>query len=173
MPASHKLNSQFNKDHILQAFPKLANDPSFKVDSPINPDYNCIAWAGKRWRVNWWPYKSDFKLDGASYEWPFGLLRDNTIKSFIALFEHLGYNLHPSTSTFESGFIKIALFAELDPSGKTPLLDRITSHAGRQLSSGLWTSKLGEGFDIIHSNPYDLESTEYGDLVYILKQKFS
>ena len=172
MPALHKLNSEFNKDLVLQAFPKLATDPTFKVDSPIDPNYNCIAWAGKRWKINWWPYPSDFKLDGASYEWPFGLLRDNTINSFISLFERLGYNLHPSTSTFESGYLKIALYAELDLSGQIPLLERVTTHAARQLCSGLWTSKLGDKFDIIHSDPYDLESVEYGDLVYILKREF-
>ena len=167
-----KLNSQINKDIVYLDFPKLRHDTSFKVDSPTTPDYNCIAWAGKRENINWWPYSNDFKLDGASYGWPFGIIRDSSIRSFITLFEHLGYNQHPSKVGFEPNHLKIVLFAKPDPTGQISLLDREATHAARQLLCGLWTSKLGQQFDIIHSNPYDLEGIDYGELVYILKLKF-
>ena len=60
----------------------------------------------------------------------------------------------------EPGYEKIAIFA--DPDG-------CPTHAARQLSSGVWTSKLGRLEDIEHAL-HDLEGAEYGSVFLIMKR---
>jgi hypothetical protein len=60
----------------------------------------------------------------------------------------------------ESSFEKIALFADSQ---------RVPKHAARQLTSGRWSSKLGK-LEVIEHALHDLEGTEYGAVVLIMKR---
>ena len=140
------------KKIIEQSFPKLRKG-GYSVTSPAAIEYNCIAWAvgiTDRW---WWPDAQNL------YFWPSGVPRTETIEGFMRAFETLGFTLCHGAE-YESGFEKIAIYVD---SKRKP------THAARQLTSGLWTSKLGGFVDIEH--PIDgLDSSEYGLIAIIMKR---
>ncbi len=135
------------------AFPALAKG-GYLITSPVNPDYNCIAWAfgdASRW---WWP--------GPDLEreyWPPNVPRETTLTAFQAAFGLLGY-VPCEREDVEPNFEKIALFADAAD---------VPKHAARQLKTGRWTSKLGRMEDIEH-DLRDLEGSVYGRIVLILKR---
>src|SRR5260370_20433968 len=91
--------------------------------------------------------------------WPAGVAREVTISAFLTAFLTLGYTVCADES-IEPGFEKLAIFA--DSAG-------IPTHAARQLSTGRWTSKLGQVEDMEH----DLRALEghlYGAVAVLLKQ---
>jgi hypothetical protein len=65
-----------------------------------------------------------------------------------------------ATQELEQGVDKIALF--VNPAGKP-------AHAARQLLSGRWKSKLGQGEDIEH-DLHDLSGPIYGIIAHVLKR---
>ena len=133
-------------------FPDLRT-AGYRVTSPATPSYNCFAWAGEDTR-NWW---QPLELHG--YFWPAEIPAELTLESLAAVYQGLGYSACDSAE-FELGFEKIAIYAE--PDG-TP------THAARQISSGAWTSKLGELEDIEHLTLASLE-TFYGKVRKILRR---
>lgn len=120
---------------LEQLFPGLAGN-DYRVTSPSDRDYNCIAWAAGDSRKWWWPGPD---LD--KEYWPTGVPREQTQIAFVAAFASLGYSICENDDV-ENGCEKIALFA--DDNGKP-------KHAARQLFNGRWTSKLGKAEDIEHS----------------------
>ena len=65
-------------------FPGLMGT-AYRVTSPNDPAYNCVAWAAgdaTRW---WWPDPA-----GPAY-WPPGTPREESLASFAAAFATLGY----------------------------------------------------------------------------------
>ena len=113
--------------------------------SPPLPNYNCIAWAaGEDWR-SWWPGEP------RPYHWPLPS-KDESIENFVNAFGTLGYtNRDNENDQLEDGIEKVAIYA--DDNG-------IPTHAARQLESGAWTSKCGEGYeDIEHKSLGSLEGT--------------
>lgn len=118
---------------IKQNFPNLGHD--CKITSPETSSYNCIAWAAGVSDKFWWP-DSEY----IAY-WPQQISRRVTLECFIAAFETLQYACCESEE-YEDGFEKIAIL--VDPYTSKP------THAARQLTSGVWTSKLGNSFDIDH-----------------------
>jgi hypothetical protein len=72
---------------MRSAFPPFPNsriDP-FLITSPQTSSYNCIAWAfgdNSKW---YWPDSSNI------YFWPSDIPRQETLDSFIKLFESIGY----------------------------------------------------------------------------------
>src|SRR5688500_4128684 len=139
------------ESELTQYFPGLLESP-WRITSPANPTYNCIAWAlgdSAQW---WWPSPGDMGY------WPDQVPREETIAGFFAVFEFLGFE--PCDSSLpELGFEKIALYGR----GSKP------THAARQLDSGLWTSKLGPLEDIEHELE-SLESEVYGAVVRIFRR---
>jgi hypothetical protein len=135
-------------DHLKAMFPGLATT-LFRVTSPPDRIYNCIAWAAGDTTDWWWPLES----------WPTGVARDQTLAAFTAAFATLGYQLC-SGEELEDGSEKLALFA--DSAG-------LPTHAARQLPNGRWTSKLGESEDIEHELRA-LEGDIYGTVVLVLKR---
>ena len=99
----------------------------------------------------WWP-------DAYSY-WPVGLPRESTIDNFIKAFALEGYQVCEHVH-LEDGYQKVALFAY---NGKP-------KHMARQLPSGRWTSKLGDGWDIEHTTLEGVESRDYGKVAVLLKK---
>ena len=148
---------------VINCFPGLRYDTAFKITSPEDPNYNCIAWAyqiKERWM---WPPKGQpaWVLDAVTF-WP----DDNAstdVECFVEAFRLKGYEKCDSPD-FETGFRKIALYIK---PGTTEC-----THAARQLSNGAWTSKLGQSFDIQHGTPQSIEGRWYGNVYCYMKKSF-
>jgi hypothetical protein len=140
-------------EEIERLFPKLQGT-AYRITSPSDDVYNCIAWAAGVTDAWWWPFGDPSKIF-----WPAGVPRQETMETFRRAFATLGY-AECDHAEAESGFEKIALFA--DTAG-------CPTHAARQLPDGRWTSKLGALVDIEHALD-DLEGTEYGSVVQIMKR---
>jgi hypothetical protein len=141
------------QDKLLRLFPNIDIN-GFKETSPINPFYNCFAWAGEDSKYNWEPSPSDeYVWLTDTYTW--------TIENFIANYAVIGYSETTDSAEYESGFQKIAIYAD---SNREP------SHAARQNQDGTWTSKLGVLEDIEHRTLECVENDVYGKVAVILKK---
>jgi hypothetical protein len=141
--------------HLEALFPGLRGS-AYQVTSPPDTGYNCLAWAASdqgRW---WWPDTPPKRY------WPAGVLREETLVAFQQAFTSLGYSPCASDE-LEAGFEKLAVFADADG---------FPTHAARQLTTGRWTSKLGELEDIEHALRA-LEGVEYGKVVLVLRRAVS
>jgi hypothetical protein len=139
-------------EHLETLFPGLQGT-AYRVTSPADDAYNCIAWVAGDTKQWWWPDVSPKRY------WPAGVPREETLTAFQAAFASLGCVACP-TETYEQGFERIALFGD----GKGYPL-----HAARQLPHGRWSSKTGELEDIEHAL-HDLEGAEYGAVVLIMRR---
>jgi hypothetical protein len=82
-----------------------------------------------------------------------------TIAAFEEAFSTLGY-VACDNGDFEEGREKIAFYAK----------DGVVKHAARQVNKTMWTSKLGDGWDIEHSRGA-ISGPEYGEIVsYMVRQ---
>lgn len=137
--------------NIQTAFPGLTAT-NYSLTSPIDVDYNCIAWAAGENDVWWWPDAMFTRY------WPDETPRLETVDAFVQAFSTKGYvpcdDGHP-----EQGFEKVALYG----------LKGKPTHAARQLSDGNWTSKLGEHCDVSHTINA-LDGPEYGSVAMFLKR---
>jgi hypothetical protein len=125
---------------LVAKFPALRKF-QFELTSPVEPRYNCIAWAAGEDHRYWWP----------TAHWPKGASRQVTRASFIKAFGTKGYVVCDNPD-LEGGFEKVALYEDADG---------IPTHAARLLPNGRWTSKLGKSVDISHSLE-GLIGDEYG-----------
>ena len=92
--------------------------------------------------------------------WPSNVPRQATVDAFIEAFRTLGYE------PCEDG--------ELEPDVEKVVfytLDGKPTHAARQLSTGVWTSKLGQAIDIEHGTPKGVEGSGYGYATQFMKRK--
>jgi hypothetical protein len=137
-------------------FPGLRGT-AYTVTSPPTDVYNCIAWAAGRTDDWWWP----ISYQGRNVYWPPGVPRLETLTAMRDVFATLGFVVCPDAQQ-EVGYEKLALFVDAQD---------IPTHAARQLPSGRWTSKLGQGDDIEH-DLYALEGTVYGKVVLVMKRPF-
>jgi hypothetical protein len=142
---------------LEEVFPALAAG-GFRVTSPVDKRYNCIAFAAGDTTTWWWPLPEGIK----EVYWPAGAPRVESVAAFCDAFASIGY-AESDAAENEEGFEKVALFANAQG---FPL------HAARQLSNGRWTSKLGEREDIEHELR-DLEGESYGKAVLIMKRPLS
>lgn len=88
--------------------------------------------------------------------------REYTVASMLDLFSTFGYELCED-GTLESTSEKVAIYARDDK----------PQHAARQLSNGLWTSKLGRYQDIEHATPEEMQGDgrlEYGRIVAFMRR---
>jgi hypothetical protein len=139
---------------IEQAFPGLRGT-AYRVTSPPDDVYNCVAWAAGDTTDWWW---SDEPDNPDSAYWPPGVARVATLDAFREAFASLGYEVCDD-DRYEPGFEKVALFA----------LAGEPKHAARQLPSGRWTSKLGPMEDIEHAL-HDLTGTAYGAVALVMRR---
>ena len=140
---------------LEQLFSGLRDSP-YRVTSPRNHQYNCIAWAAGDDANWWWPKNAP---DDAPRFWPTGVPREETIAAFVAAFATLEF-VACDNEDLESGFEKVALFVD-DKS--------VPTHASRQLANGLWTSKLG-GWEDIEHELHALTGEIYGTVALVLKR---
>jgi hypothetical protein len=125
---------------------------TYRVTSPVDRDYNCIAWAVGNTRDWLWPGDPDVSV------WPDDLPHEESLPAFETLYARYGF-APCETEDFEPGFEKVALFASVGS----------PTHGARQLPNGRWTSKLGKSEDIEH----DLRAIEgdvYGRVVRIFRR---
>jgi hypothetical protein len=142
---------------IEKTFPGLRGS-GYKVTSPPDDLYNCIAWAAGDVNSWWWPDEPD-QPDSAF--WPPGVPRLETLDTFRQAFATLGYEICDDGRP-EPGYEKIALFA----------LGGLPKHAARQLPNGRWTSKLGPMEDIEHELGA-LTGSVYGSVAFLMKRAVS
>ncbi|MDI1466289.1 hypothetical protein QEZ54_35460 [Catellatospora sp. KI3] len=145
------------RDDLLQAFPRLA-EKGFEITSPIDPKYNCIAYAAGDMGNWWWPQPGFPGKSLGGYYWPTGLSVPVTLASFEQAYATLGYARCESGS-LEFGTEKIAIYSD---GGGLP------THAARQLIDGTWVSKLGGGFDIVHNDVEGVCGSLYGQLAFFM-----
>ena len=155
------------RQQLHQELPSLAT-VNWRVKSPLDTSYQCIAWAACRTDRSWWPW------DDTRYYWPPGFAKfpinsPVPIDSFMEMFEQrFGYRPCQS-SAFEFGYQKVAIYAN----------NMGVTHMARQHFFGWgWLSKLGEEEDILHSQLTDLEGDiaptagQYGRVAQILKRSW-
>lgn len=135
---------------LIEQFPGLARG-HFRMTSPIDKWYNCFAHAAGESRKKWHPEPLD------ELYWPPGAPRGVSVAEFTAAYALIGYTPTGSTD-LEPGVEKIALYVA--ENGEV-------AHAARQLSSGLWTSKMGKMEDIEHELE-GLEGTDWGPVSAVL-----
>ena len=135
-------------------FPNLSRD-EYLVTSPESDRHNCIAWAAGDSSRRWWP-------DTPDYYWPDTAPLEETLESFRAVFEVMGYG-DCSTGELEPDFEKVAIFVDSDG---------VPTHAARQLDDGAWTSKLGDWEDIKHDSLNALENAPFMNSMYGTVSRF-
>ena len=146
-------------------FPNLSSG-AYRVTSPEDWDYNCIAHAADMDAASvaeyfWWPDED--------YFWPDGIPREETLEAFILAYQRVGYQ-PCENGDLEPGVQKVAIYVD-------QFRDHRPTHAARQLESGKWTSKLGPWEDIEHSTPDDVagyrgSEARYGTVAQYLKRPF-
>jgi hypothetical protein len=132
-------------------FPNI-NADNLEITSPVDPNYNCIAWAAKenfRW---WWPDEM-----GQAY-WPSNAPREVTKEAFVKAYATIGFE-KCNDSNFEEGYEKIMIYCK---NGKP-------THAARLIESYKWTSKLGPQYDVSHSYSL-LDGDAYGNPELFMKR---
>jgi hypothetical protein len=138
------------KKHPL--IPSL-NKKNNNVTSDDDPLYNCIAFAAGITTQKWWPiFHPDFY-------WPPQAPRINAIGSFVAAFATLGYE-ECSDGSYEDGYEKVAFYQR----------NGLPTHAARQIGPGKWQSKLGNWYDIEHSDDA-VSSGDYGQITKYLRRR--
>jgi hypothetical protein len=116
---------------LYERLPHL-RDSEHTITSAPDDEYNCVAWLERDFKHFWAP----------KHYWPHPLPRpdnDQDLDCFLTLFEQWGYE-HCDDPDYESGWLKIAIFAE----------DRRFYHVAKQLRTGAWSSKVGVGHDLRH-----------------------
>lgn len=136
---------------LKDEFPNL-NSTEYRLTSPRDDDYNCIAWAAEE-NDRWWSPTQD------DYYWPKNVPAEWTLNAVVLAFESLGFEPCESDG-IETGWQKIAIYKGVDGD---------PTHAARQLPDGKWTSKLGDWEDIEHTL-VGIEGEKYGNVCQIMKR---
>ena len=130
----------------------------FKITSPVDPAYNCIAWAiGST--TDWW------QPDYAAGIWPEQAPKQHTVAAAIEAFATAGYE-PCENGALQDQVEKVAIYG----------VGEQFKHAARQLPSGRWTSKLGKGWDIEHELAALTSAAnaggpvQYGEVVVFLRR---
>jgi len=134
------------RNQLHREIPNLVKS-TWSINSPLDTEYQCIAWAACRTNRVWWPWNHP------RFYWPPGFPKlpvysPVPVMHFAEMFEKkFGYSACDNAS-FEFGYQKVAIYA--DALGVT--------HMARQHLLGRgWLSKLGEEEDIVHRSAKDVE----------------
>lgn len=139
------------KSDIERDFPSLIGVNYDLSDEDFN--YNCLAYAlGDQ--SNWWePPKSPGQY------WPPGFPEDVSVKTVESIIRTHGFTVDATDSKAKLDTDAIAIYAEGNE----------WTHFAK-FSSGLWSSKLGEGHDVAGVTLEHLEGLIYGTVVKILRR---
>jgi len=138
---------------LEQCFPGLMGG-GYKLTSPKDEAYNCVAWAVGDTSHFWY----DVRIKG--YYWPQGVGSADTIEGWKRAFAIHGYT-DCTSRDLEPDLEKIAIYVDIDG---------VPNHVARQTGSGRWTSKLGKSCDIEHETLEALEGDEYGTVGVIMQR---
>jgi hypothetical protein len=149
---------------LYRDFPNLRY-ARWRIRSPFDDEYQCIAWAA--WYVDrrMWPHEDYSWFPGAPLFQ--GIDKEATPEYFVAGFATIGYMPCMSRS-FQLGFQKVAIYAN----------DVGVTHMARQRALGGWSSKLGDWEDIYHAKLEDIEgdisamANQYGRVVQVLRRSW-
>ena len=153
---------------LIAQFPGLATDPKFKITSPVDYNYNCLAWAYQMFNDRWmWPPIDDngelFQpVDGYPW-WPENVGVGLDIQFLVEAFAKKGFEMCDKWE-HEEGFVKVALY--YDPTNM-----KMTHAARESRQFKCWMSKMGQHHDIHHSSPYTIEGKWYGKVYCIMRIK--
>jgi hypothetical protein len=138
---------------MTEVFPNLREGITFEYTSPVDYNYNCLAWALSA-------QFSSFEK-GKGYFWAWSNIPDDTSDGWAKVCEVHGFvRLENLDISFQEGFEKIAILEQGED-----------LHATRQDRNGKWKSKIGEqGPDIDHDDLECLESG-YGKVVVVLRRQ--
>ena len=128
-------------------------DSPYRITSPRDPQYNCIAYAVGDVTHFW----DQINIKG--YYWPPGAGSIDTLTGWMSIFQLHGYT-ETTDRSLEIDYEKIAIYESADG----------PEHVARQKASGLWTSKMGRGVDIEHTLE-GLEGEFYGKVSKIMRRK--
>ncbi len=117
-------------DKLEASFPNLRAS-GYRVTSPKDASYNCVAWAAGDKSVIWWPGPNRYWVRRVPYE--------TSWEAFEAALGTIGFTRCADGAVVDS-CEEVAIYAVGD----------VPKHVARQLPSGLWTSKLGLDEDIGH-----------------------
>ena len=131
-------------------FPRLTVR-NCRPTSPVDENYNCIAWAVGDQEHWWWPDPLFLNY------WPPEVPREESLQAFERALGLAGY-VERSDARVDVGKEKVAIYAS--SSG-------MPTHAARQVADGWWASKLGENIDIEHQLEA-LDGPEYGRIALVL-----
>ena len=106
---------------------------------------------------SWDPLLTGFR---GVYYWPPGARRDDSMDAWTEVFALFGYQ-ECADESLEPGHEKLAIYA--DAAG-------MPQHVAKQLTSGAWSSKLGQEEDIEHSELRAISDGEYGAVVRVLRR---
>src|SRR5262249_42088727 len=133
--------------------------------SPLDRNYQCIAWAACDVTRKWWPVDAPPEC-----YWPPGVPFDDSVECFVQAFATLGYHAC-SSSDFQFGYQKVAIYANS--------LRQVKHMARQELFGGGWLSKMGEAEDIFHRHLRDIQGStsplalsSYGEVVQILRRNW-
>lgn len=140
------------------------NDPRFvAVTAAPSTAYNCIAWALGQ-RNEWWEPHSPGSIAVGQGYWPAGLPHNRDPQTLRVLFCQEGF-ADCENGNLDQNLVKVALYRIPDGNGSYRW-----THAARQLKTGLWTSKLGNSYAVIHRKPDDPDGDLYGSVyAYLAK----
>lgn len=150
--------------HLHRWHPNLAKG-KWRITSPTDYSYQCIAWAASRIDRKMWPHEDHWWFSNCSLVQS---ANEATVDHFVEGLSMLGYRRCQGRS-FEIGYQKLAIYANKQG---------VTHIARQQLLGRGWLSKLGDWEDIIHS---DLEviagetepaAEQYGQVVQILRRSW-
>jgi hypothetical protein len=153
MPRIDISNLDYHRKQIKENFPDLVEGISFEFTSPVDLNYNCLAWALS--------YDNRYLDRGNGCYWPWEDASEETADGWARVCEHHQFTMLPDKDvSFTPGVEKIAILR--NSAGEL--------HAARQNSEGKWKSKLGAwGPDIDHTDLKGLEEV-YGQVVVVLQK---
>lgn len=127
---------------------------AYRITSPEDPDYNCVAW-GLRDTTRWWSPDPS-----TTNHWPKDVPAWPSLAAFVEVFEREGYE-RCEDDVYVDHVEKIAIFAY--PSEEP-------AHVARQLKGGKWTSKLGVSVDIEHNDLNAVACGLYGSVAVLMQR---
>ncbi|MGA7500657.1 MAG: hypothetical protein WBX00_28340 [Isosphaeraceae bacterium] len=151
-------------EEIDRCFPELAA-AGYVPTSDRTIVYNCIAWAAAD-ETQWWECDTDGPINKPGCYWPPNAKHGVGIDALISAYETRGYTVCEDSS-LESGFEKVALYAEHGE----------WRHAAKQLTeapwSGCWSIKLGDLDDVRHVHPNDASGEINGHVICFMKRRIA
>jgi hypothetical protein len=150
--------------HLQKGHPNLAGS-IWRINSPADDAYQCIAWAACQTDRHMWPHQDYWWFSGC----PLVSIPDEApLDYFIQGFAVLGY-MPCGSRGFEFGYQKLAIYAN----------EIGITHMARQHFLGRgWLSKLGVLEDIVHQELEDVAGDtsamafQYGEVVQIVRRSW-